>query len=46
MTSHDTTSDVRLSNWTLATGTKPGERHVYPPVVQSTSRHSAADASS
>ena len=22
-------SDVRVSNWTQATGTRPGERHVY-----------------
>jgi hypothetical protein len=21
---------IRVSNWTLATGTQPGERHVYP----------------
>lgn len=46
MTSHDNASDLRVSNWTLATGTKPGERHVYAPVVQSASRHSKADARS
>jgi hypothetical protein len=23
-------SDMRISNWTLATGTRAGERHVYP----------------
>ena len=23
-------SEVQVSNWTLATGTQPGERHVYP----------------
>jgi hypothetical protein len=27
-------SDVRVSNWTLATGTRPGERHVYPSLPQ------------
>jgi hypothetical protein len=24
------TSEVPVSNWTLATGTRPGERHVFP----------------
>ena len=23
-------SEIPVSNWTLATGTRPGERHVYP----------------
>ena len=23
-------SEVPVSNWTLATGTRPGERHIYP----------------
>jgi hypothetical protein len=27
-------SDVRVSNWTQATGTRPGERDVYPSVRQ------------
>jgi hypothetical protein len=27
-------SDIRISNWTLATGTRAGERHVYPRVRQ------------
>ena len=31
MTNENTTADVRISNWTLATGTKPGMRHVYSP---------------
>jgi hypothetical protein len=31
MTNEDTTADVRISNWTLATGTKPGARDVYSP---------------
>jgi hypothetical protein len=25
-------SEIRVSNWTLATGTRPGERHVVPNV--------------
>jgi hypothetical protein len=29
MTSENNQSGVRISNWTLATGTRPGERHVY-----------------
>lgn len=43
MTSKDNASDAPVSNWTLATGTKPGERHVYAPVNQTTVRHSAKD---
>lgn len=31
MTSEDNAAGVRISNWTLATGTKPAERCVYPP---------------
>ncbi len=31
MTNEDTTADVPISNWTLATGTKPGARGVYSP---------------
>ena len=38
MTNEDNT-DVRISNWTLATGTKSGERHVYSPITKSTGRH-------
>jgi hypothetical protein len=30
MTTEDNASGVRVSNWTLATGTKPVERCVYP----------------
>jgi hypothetical protein len=29
MTNEHNTSNVRVSNWTLATGTRPGERYVY-----------------
>jgi hypothetical protein len=40
MTNEDnTTTDVPISNWTLATGTKPGARYVYSPPVGSTARH-------
>jgi signal transduction histidine kinase len=31
MTNEDNTADARVSNWTLATGTKPGAREVYSP---------------
>jgi hypothetical protein len=30
--------DVPVSNWTLATGTNPGERHVYPAMSHNTAR--------
>ena len=46
MTGHEETSDVRLSNWTLATGTKPGERYVYPPVFQQSAPRSTTGARS
>jgi hypothetical protein len=36
MTNEDTTEDVPISNWTLATGTKPGARDVYSPRTRST----------
>ena len=35
MTNEDNTADVRISNWTLATATKPGARHVYSPSPKS-----------
>jgi hypothetical protein len=31
MTNEDVTTDVPISNWSLATGTKPGARDVYSP---------------
>jgi hypothetical protein len=37
MTNEDTPA-VPISNWTLATATKPGARHVYPPPTKDTSR--------
>ncbi|HEY3093822.1 MAG TPA: hypothetical protein VGJ52_12015 [Vicinamibacterales bacterium] len=30
MTTEDNASGMRISNWTLASGTKPGDRCVYP----------------
>jgi hypothetical protein len=34
MTNEDDTADAtRVSNWTLATGTKPGAREVYSPTT-------------
>jgi hypothetical protein len=39
MTNEDNTADVPISNWTLATGTKPGARYVYSPSTRSTARH-------
>jgi hypothetical protein len=36
MTNEDNTANVRVSNWTLATGTKPGAREVYSPPARST----------
>ena len=48
MKNDNQTSRVPISNWTLATGTRPFERQAYfPPCVQSDARHSpaAVDAS-
>jgi hypothetical protein len=39
MTNEDNTTNVPISNWTLATGTKPGARYVYWPPTSSTARH-------
>jgi len=35
-----------VSNWTLATGTKPGERYVYRDVPSTPGTHRASDAGS
>jgi hypothetical protein len=35
---HNTADATRVSNWTLATGTKPGARDVYSPPMRSTAR--------
>ena len=39
MKNEDNASDVRLSNWTLATATRPGERPVCPTVPERAARH-------
>ena len=39
MTNEDNTTDVPISDWTLATGTKPGARYVYSLPTSSTARH-------
>ena len=46
MTNEDNTTDVPTSNWTLATGTKPGAREVYAPPARSTAACSASEAKS
>lgn len=33
-----------VSNWTMATGTKPGERHVYRDMPSNPEAHSGSDA--
>jgi hypothetical protein len=38
MTTEDTTADVPISNWTLATRTKPGARDRYLPTNDATRR--------
>jgi hypothetical protein len=46
MTNEHNTTDVPISNWTLATGTKPGARDVYSPRTRSTARHVAPEPKS
>ena len=46
MTNEDNAADVRISNWTLATGTKPGARDVYAPPTMRTARHAEPEAKS
>jgi hypothetical protein len=46
MAGENNTSDIQVSNWTLATGTRPGEREVYPTVPQSHAQPSAPGARS
>jgi hypothetical protein len=38
MTNENNTADVRISNWTLATGMKPGAREVCSPPTRGTLR--------
>jgi hypothetical protein len=35
---NESAPEMRVSNWTLATGTQAGERHVYPTVPQEVAR--------
>ena len=44
MTHEDNAAGVRISNWTLATNTKPGARYVYSPTPRSTASHVEAEA--
>ena len=46
MTNEHNTTDVPISNWTLATGTKPGARYVYWPPARSSARLIAPEAQS
>jgi hypothetical protein len=47
MTNEDDTADAaRVSNWTLATGTKPGARKVYSPPSGSTAARVGPEAKS
>jgi hypothetical protein len=46
MNYEDNTADERTSNWTLATGTKPGERRVHSPRDTSTAARVKPDAKS
>jgi hypothetical protein len=43
MTNEDVTADVPISNWTLATGTKPGARDVYSPPSDAAQRAAQFD---
>jgi hypothetical protein len=44
MTNEDKRPEEGVSNWTLATGTRPGERQVYPIMSQRTASGSDAEA--
>ena len=44
MANEQNTADVRISNWTLATGTKPGAREVCSPATRSTIRRLEPEA--
>jgi hypothetical protein len=46
MTNEHNTTDVPISNWTLATGTRPGARYVYSPTTRTTARHVQPEAKS
>ena len=44
MTNENNASAVRVSSWTLATGTKPGERYVYAAISGNTLAHANTHA--
>ena len=46
MTNKENTADVPISNWTLATGTKPGAREVYSPPTRTTAARAEPEAKS
>jgi hypothetical protein len=46
MTNEETTADVPVSNWTLATGTKPSAREVYSPPTSGSVRRPEPEARS
>jgi hypothetical protein len=46
MTNEENAADVRISNWTLATGTKPGVREVSSPPTRSTAARVEPEAKS
>jgi hypothetical protein len=46
MTRQHDTRDTRISNWTLATGTSPGQRDVQTAVASDTIRRPAQETTS
>ena len=46
MTNEDNNKDAPISDWTLATGTKPGARYVYWPATRSTAPSGAPETKS
>jgi hypothetical protein len=46
MTNEDNIADAPISNWTLATGTKPGARRVSSPRDRTTAAHVVPDTKS
>ena len=46
MKNEDNNADVRISNWTLATGSKPGARDVYSPPMSSPAAREEPEAKS
>ena len=46
MTNEENTAGVPISDWTLATGTKPGAREVYSPPTRTTAARVEPEAKS